>query len=508
MPTRAFNTAGPCDAARHYLLPAMDRLPALRGVIDQGGYFVLHAPRQTGKSTAVIDLSRALTAEGRCAALLVSVEAGAAYAHIPGEMDRAVLTWLQLAAEAELPPALRPPPMPPGTPVGAALAAWSRACPRPVVVFFDEVDALQDDALVAFLRQLRAGYPARPSAFPHSVCLVGLRDVRDYTVDGERLGTASPFPIQVESFRLRDFLPEEVNALLQQHTDDTGQPFTPEARAQVWAWGRGQPWLTNALARAAVAACPAPAPVDGAQIGAAAEELIRRQDTHLDSLAHRLAEPRVRQVLAPMLSGDFPPSAWPLDELRYVQDLGLVREEAGALEVANPIYRQIIARTLVEGTRLGMGRMDPVWLGPDGRLCPDRLLAAFVAFWRAHAEPLFASAAYPEIAPHLVLMAWLDRVANGGGRVHREYAVGLGRLDLLLEHGPVRLAIEVKTWRERRPDPAAEGLAQLDRYLDGLGLDTGWLLIFDARRHRARPDRATAAPARTPAGRTVTLLRG
>jgi len=504
---RAFNTAGPCDPERHYLLPAMARLPGLRPVIEAGGYFVLHAPRQTGKSTAVIDLSRALTAEGRYAALLVSVEAGAAYAHVPGEMDRMVLTWLQLAAEAELPPALRPPPSPPGTSVGAALAAWSRACPRPVVVFFDEVDALKDDALVAFLRQLRAGYPSRPRAFPHSVCLVGLRDVRDYVVDGERLGTASPFNIKVESFRLRDFGRAEVDALLQQHTDATGQPFTDGARAELWANGRGQPWLTNALARAAVAARPGGAPIDRADIEAAAAELIRRQDTHLDSLAHRLAEPRVRRILAPMLSGDFPPAAWPLDELRYVQDLGLVREEDGALEVANPIYRQIIARALVEGTRLGMGRMAPVWLGPDGRLCPTRTLDAFLAFWRAHAEPLFASAAYPEIAPHLVLMAWLDRVANGGGRVQREYAVGLGRLDLLLEHGDVRLAIEVKTWRDRRPDPTAAGLAQLDRTLDGLGLDTGWLLIFDARRRRPRPDRAHATRTPTPAGRDVVVIR-
>lgn len=59
-----------------------------------------------------------------------------------------------------------------------------------------------------------------------------------------------------------------------------------------------------------------------------------------------------------------------------------------------------------------------------------------------------------------------------------------------------------------RPDPLAEGLGQLDGYLAGLGLDTGWLVIFD-RRPGARPieERLGASPATTPAGRQVTLIR-
>ena len=148
------------------------------------------------------------------------------------------------------------------------------------------------------------------------------------------------------------------------------------------------------------------------------------------------------------------------------------------------------------------------WLGPDGRLDPARTLAAFLAFWRLHAEPLFASATYPEIAAHLVMLAWLDRVANGGGRVEREYAIGLGRMDLLLVHGDVRLAIELKIRRANTADPLAAGLEQLDGYLAGLGLDTGWLVIFDARPERLpASERTTATEVFTPAGRAVTVIR-
>jgi len=71
-----------------------------------------------------------------------------------------------------------------------------------------------------------------------------------------------------------------------------------------------------------------------------------------------------------------------------------------------------------------------------------------------------------------------------------------------------RLALELKVWRDGAKDPLTEGLAQLDGYLDGLGLPTGWLVIFDQR--SGLPDiaeRTTTLPVTTPAGRTVTLVR-
>lgn len=505
---RHFNTAGPCKPDLHYLLPATDRLPDVRSIVDGQGYFVLHAPRQTGKTTAMIELARQLTDEGRYVALTVSVETAAAYAGVAGQLDRAVLEQLRQAAAAWLPEDLRPPDFAAGTTLADALAAWCRASARPVVLFLDEADALRDDALVSLLRQLRAGYPRRPEAFPHSVCLVGLRDVRDYLVDGDRLGTASPFNIKVESLTLRDFTPDEVAELLRQHTGDTGQVFEDAAIGRVWHFGRGQPWLTNALARLCVLAVPDRSqPIEAANVEAAAQELVRRQDTHLDSLAARLAEPRVRQIVAPMIAGDLAARAWPQDDVRFALDLGLLRDENG-LQIANPIYRQIVARTLAESTRVQLAFVTPAWLGEDGRLSPERALSAFLAFWRQNAEPLFRSASYHEIAPHLVLMAWLDRVANGGGRVEREYAIGSRRLDLLLVHGDVRLAIEAKAWHDGRPDPRNDGLAQLDHYLAGLGLDTGWLVVFDARTGRVPvEDRTSSEPATTPAGRQVTLVR-
>jgi len=116
------------------------------------------------------------------------------------------------------------------------------------------------------------------------------------------------------------------------------------------------------------------------------------------------------------------------------------------------------------------------------------------------------------------MMAFLQRLVNGGGYVEREYGVGRGRIDLLIRWpypGPdgrrawQREAVELKVRADGDADPLAQGLDQLDAYLDRLGLDTGTLAIFD-RRRTAPPihERTIIDTTTSPAGRTITLLRG
>ncbi|WP_040732585.1 hypothetical protein [Thiocapsa marina] len=144
----------------------------------------------------------------------------------------------------------------------------------------------------------------------------------------------------------------------------------------------------------------------------------------------------------------------------------------------------------------------------SSRLDPAALLDAFLAVWRRHGEPLLKSAPYHEIAPHLVLMAFLHRVINGGGTLECEYAIGMGRMDLCLRYGAVTLGLEPKVWRDGRPDPLAEGLIQLDDYLAGLGLDSRWLVIFD--RRAGQPpiaERTDSATRISPRGRSIHVIR-
>ncbi len=367
--------------------------------------------------------------------------------------------------------------------------------------------------LISALRQIRGGYPNRPARFPHSLALIGLRDVRDYKVasgGSDRLGTSSPFNIKAESITLRNFTREEVAALYGQHTAETGQVFEAPAVDQAFELTQGQPWLVNALARqlTEVLVPSHEQAITAGDVDAAAEILIRRQDTHLDSLAERLREPRVRAVMEPMLAGESLGDV-PADDRRFLVDIGLVRRsESGGLVVANPIYREIIVRTLAGTARNSLPEIPVSWLTPEGKLDKEKLLTTFLDFWREHGEPLLQTAPYHEIAPHLVLMAFLHRVVNGGS-IHREYALGSGRMDLVIRYAGETLGIEIKVWRPSRPDPLTQGLKQLDRYLARLGLDSGWLVIFD-RRPGLPPieERVSAGAVTSPGGRAITVIRG
>jgi type II secretory pathway predicted ATPase ExeA len=512
---RWFNTAGPCRADIHYMLSPTTRLPQLERLIAQESYFVIHAPRQTGKSTAMLALAQQLTESGRYAAIMLSVEIGSPFTHDPDRAEAAILSSWQSAARVYLPPELRPPTSEQtvGQGIEEFLRQWAEVSPRPLVVFIDEIDSLQDEMLLSVLRQLRNGYPSRPRAFPHCVGLVGLRDVRDYKVasgGSERLNTASPFNIKVESLTLRNFSAQEVVELCTQHTSDTGQVFTPDSLQHLYDLTQGQPWLVNAIARQ-MTEFIAPDPtmtLTIEQVEQAKEILIQRKDTHLDSLAQRLREPRVRAVIEPILAGqelgDIPD-----DDRQFLVDLGLVRRDPeGGLVMANPIYREVVPRVLTGGTQDSLPRIAPTWLTAEGELDRDRLLAAFLEFWRQHGEPLLRSAAYHEIAPHIVLMAFLHRVVNGGGTLDREYAIGSDRMDICLRYGKTTLGIELKVWRNGRPDPLTKGLKQLDGYLARLGLETGWLVIFDQRQNQPSiEERTRTEMENTTAGRRVTVIR-
>jgi len=353
---RFFNTAGPCRPEMHYMLPPERRLPDIRRLIDQELYFVVHAPRQSGKTTCFRSLAQSLTAGGRHAALLTSCEVGRAAGGDVEQGITSVLGALRVAAENHLPEELRPPAPDSATDAGVRLLGllnrWSRQCPRPVVLFLDEMDALSDNLLISVLPQLRTGYADRPRAFPQSLALIGLRDVRDYRSqrsqvrpDVQSLGTSSPFNIKVESLTLPNFTAAEVAELYAQHTAETGQAFTPEAQTLAFELTRGQPWLVNALARQAVEVLlpDRAVPIDADGIEAAKEALILRRDTHLDSLIERLREPRVRRVIEPIVAGENLRPDLLDDDVRFALDLGLVVTTPQGLTIANPIYREVIS---------------------------------------------------------------------------------------------------------------------------------------------------------------------
>ena len=230
----------------------------LLALIRAKRYFVLHAPRQTGKTSALIALRDLLNSGevGNFRCVNVNVEVGQVARDDTARGIRAILgslaenaqelgddypgsVWQDVLAS-----------MGPESALNVLLARWSRAGPTPLVLLVDEIDSLVGDTLLSVLRQLRAGYEKRPGGFPQSVVLCGVRDIRDYRIRssaGEVIAGGSPFNVAAKSLRMGDFTEAETRALMAQHTEETGQRFSSSALDSVWMQTRGQPWLVNAL---------------------------------------------------------------------------------------------------------------------------------------------------------------------------------------------------------------------------------------------------------------------
>jgi len=353
MPQRFFNTAGPCNPEWHYTVDPLPRLPEIQDLIETKSYFVLHAPRQTGKTTYLYAMMHKLNAEGVYTALQVNIQP-AASGRDPAHAMQLAAAAIERQAKLYLPDLELPPDM-----EGLAwetrdnlqsyLSLWAQTCPKPIVLFVDEADSLLDDLFLALLRQLRAGFEARPRAFPQSIGLVGLRDVRDYKIrirpDSASLGTGSPFNVKTESLFMDLFTEANVNTLMDQHQQETGQVFNLEVRAEVFRLTQGQPWLTNALLRQIVAKIlknDFSRPITLDHVTQAREQLIQRRDTHLDSLVDKLREERVRPLVVAIINGVIPDFDDFNDSVRYCRDLGIIAPKP-PVRFANPIYRSSTA---------------------------------------------------------------------------------------------------------------------------------------------------------------------
>ncbi|WP_295885922.1 ATP-binding protein, partial [uncultured Thiohalocapsa sp.] len=498
---RFFNTAGPVDPRRHYCIPPLERvdLDAVMMLIEQHKYCVLHAPRQTGKTTLLLALRDHLNAGGQYRCVYCNVEIGQSAREDVTAAMRAIIGALGTQAELTL-----------GDPfvnhhgqaaleahgghgaLGEVLARWSAADPKPLVLLIDEIDSLIGDTLISVLRQLRAGYAARPGGFPQSLILCGVRDVRDYRIHSDAdkavITGGSAFNIKARSLRLGDLDRHEVEALYAQHTHETGQVFEPDAIERLWDLSRGQPWLTNALGWEVCFESKdgreRTRPITRAMVESAKEALILRRETHLDQLVDKLREERVRRVLGPVLASAEASDRFHPDDVQYLVDLGLLcRGRAGGIEIANPIYREVLPRELAWTLQSGIPQETAWYLRPDATLDLAKLLAAFQDFFQEHSEHWVERFQYKEAGPQLLLQAFLQRVVNGGGRIEREYGLGRMRTDLLViwphPGGEQRVVIELKILHKTLDATLERGLAQTWEYLDRCRAGEGHLVIFD-----------------------------
>ncbi|MDR1677875.1 MAG: ATP-binding protein, partial [Deltaproteobacteria bacterium] len=321
-PIKRFNTVGPCLPANHYMLPIRPRLSEIDKLIDGNFYFSFQAPPKSGKTTLLEALTGQINAQGQRYALLCSLMSLRGINHRRYESMSTVVEQINegmLTSQVDLIRQkadlynTRPGMDDPSRKVKRILNYLCEDLDKELVVFFDEADSLTGLPLITFLSQIRDGYNLRHlpgNRFPSSIALVGLHHVRDYTNNNypheERAHQVSPFYVNKRSLTLANFTESEIKELYQQHTEASAQVFEPSAVTRAWSWSEGQPRLVNALADQVISEDlnnNYSVNITAGHIDQAAENLLLRQETHLDSLFERLKEPRVRRVMEPVLIG-------------------------------------------------------------------------------------------------------------------------------------------------------------------------------------------------------------
>jgi hypothetical protein len=499
--SRTFNTAGPSIPGEHYMIDPLQRidLPEIENLIAQKRYFVLHAPRQTGKTTSLLALLDHLNKGSRYRACYTNIQDAHSAGNDVTEGLRAVCSAIANAALDYLRDDRLGAWVKEAWEDGGAIAAlrgllarWCRNSDRPVVLMLDEIDTLVGNTLESVLLQIRAGYAQRPRSFPQTIILCGLRDIQDYPI----LTKTSPFNILAESLRLGNFSSHETQALWLQHQEETGQQIDPAIFPELWEDTHGQPWLVNALGNEVTwkdqELRNRSHPITLERYFQARERLIQTRSTHVSLLAYRLQEDRVRPIISDILQGKTVETGYPAKDLRYVEDLGLI-ETRPEIRIANRLYQEIIPRELTESIQQTFAQQTAWYIGSNRRLDFPKLITAFQQYFRENSESWAGSDSYREAGAQLLMQTFLQRIINGGGRIEREYALGSGRVDLCVRwpleptqgfHGPLqKVAVELKVVRthDGLDSTIAKGLEQLSSYAGKLGADESYLVVFDQR---------------------------
>ena len=501
---KTFETRGPVDPARNYVVKRTSELADFVARVKQGRYIVIFAPRQTGKTTFFRWALDALAAEGityfsiqldfeEYKNIAPTTFYAELHENICEEIERVFQKRGQLPSEAlseflENTQIIDHLSMRRFFRQLASLLEHQR-----LVVIIDEFDGIPKSVVSDFLYSLRRIYLSGADArCPYSLGIVGVKSIVQLNYDR----SVSPFNIQDE-FALSNFTLEQVQELLAQYTEAVGQPFVPEVLRALHKQTAGQPFLVNRLAQILTEELNIPKTerIDITHFSEAHTRLLRERNTNIQHLITNIRRnPRFEALLMKIASYDGGVEFNLYDE--HIDELAtygvIAAGPDGLCKIVNPIYQYHIMRAfqpLINGLENEYFSEDAAthfldYLTSDGQIRLQALLDNFQDFIaRARYRILEVPETPKEFVGQYLLFAYLDQfVRLVQGRMHLEAQTGRGRMDLLILHNSRKYIVETKIWEGERSYTA--GKQQLAAYMQLENATEGYYIVFD---HRKNP---------------------
>ena len=499
---RRFGTQGRVYPEDHYVVPRTAEVADFINRVKEGRYIVLFAPRQTGKTTFFQLALAALTAkDATYFPIQLNFEVyedctpSEFYGGLTGDMREKIADVFQERGEA-LPKALTDLLETTHFTNQLSLRQFLKAlgkvlADRRVVLIIDEFDAIPRGAVKGFLRVLREIYLSGRTRCPHSIGIIGVKDITQLDYDR----SISPFNIQDE-FRLPPFTLEQVHELLAQYTDEVGQAFAPEVIENIHRQTAGQPFLANRFAQILTEemAISKDETITMTHFSEAYAEVIGEDNTNLTHLITNIhRDPGFKNILMEIVSYErgvrFNLRRELISQLATYGVIG--KGPDGMCQIINPIYQHCILQAFkpeINGLEEDYFREDTDFLEyliPTGQINMELLLDNFRAFIaRAGFRILQVPETPKEYVGQDLLYAYLEQfVGLIGGVMYLEVQTGRGRMDLVIFHNARKYIVETKIWEGPRSYQA--GKKQLAAYLQLEGTSEGYYVVFD---HREQPE--------------------
>ncbi|MCP5052324.1 MAG: AAA family ATPase [bacterium] len=507
-PARIFEDSGSVSPNKAYYTPLTNvtntKKQDFKTMVDDGRYFSIFAPRQTGKTTFLEGIRRKLHREPAYVIIMLTfqdlnkVNKKEFYNHIEKKLYSQLTGRLrevgcekcdiieQFLDNHRLVDHLS---------FRELLEQLNKIVEfKKIVIFIDEFDGMPVNELENFLTTLRSlhqEYKHSENKALYSIGLIGIRNITKLIVGG-----VSPFNIadQVD-FPL--FSLQNVQDLFSQYTEETNQPFSEAAIRAIHEKTGGQPWLVNRLGTLLTAYVKPGTieTIDDTDVEKAIQLLLKEKNDHFDNLyekAIQYKETFVEIVFDHVeYNPDNPDQGW-------LEQYGLIEREGEKAIVANSIYKARYLKTFFLEVQAYRDIVLKEYELPGNRLDMERILLDFEhyitqigvnAFYQKQPNPagqihtgMITSKPYEKTGQFL-LTAWLYQFVRGGaGELRYELISGLGRMDVILTYKGRKYIIETKINRGNLTRTINNGITQLsNKYLASESTNEGYLVIFDAK---------------------------
>ncbi len=498
---RLFETRGPVDPARNYVVPRQTEIAELVERIKLGRYIVIFAPRQTGKTTFFRWTLDALEAEdSRYFPIQLDFEEyktlpiSAFYDYFHQDICQEIRDGFQKKSP-EVTQFLDNSSITDHVSMRRFFEQLSGYLKnQKLVIIIDEFDGIPTEAVSNFLYSLRRIYLSKtPQRCPYSVGIVGVKSITQLNYDR----SISPFNIQ-DNFALPNFTVSQVQALFEQYTEETGQIIVTDVIETLHLQTAGQPFLVNRLGQILTEemVLPLATPITHAHFEEAHQQLLEESNVNIDHLVRNIRKNRrFESLLMKITSYDAGIRFNLRDEvISELVTYGVLKKGHDSLcEIANPIYQYCIMQTF-QPTINGLEQdylsqetdidfLD--YLTADNKIKMRLLLANFHDFiMRAGYRILQVPDTPQEFVGQYLLFGYLDTfVRQVHGFMYLEVRSGRGRMDLIILHNQSKYIVETKIWEGNKRYQA--GKRQLAKYLKLEGIYEGYYVVFD---HRIKPE--------------------